>query len=302
MSSTKDQRAAARARLEREMALRAEAARRRRRLQASIGGAVAALLVVAGTVWLVTAVVGDDEKPADQAATPTCTWVEVPADQRTEQIVDVGTPPTDPPEASSQTMTITTNFGVVEVSMDLAKAPCTGVSMAYLAGNKFFDGTKCHRMFDGVLQCGDPSAKGEGYRDTDGMGSPAYRYGTENLPTDQQPPYPAGVIAMANSGSENTTGSQFFIVYKDQNLSPDYTIFGHVTKGLDVVVAATKAGEDQAFANGGGGGHPKNDIILESVTVGEPSSAPAAGLSPAPSASGSASPAAAGSASPSARS
>jgi peptidyl-prolyl cis-trans isomerase B (cyclophilin B) len=270
VTSTKErQRAAARARLEREMANRAEAARRRRRLQLSIAGGVAVLLVAVGTVWLITNALGDDGKKGNtqNAAAQSCTWTTVPADQRTAQTVDVGTPPTNPARIGTKTMTITTNFGAVEVAMDLSKTPCTSASMAYLAGKKFFDGTKCHRMFEGVLQCGDPTAKGKGYRETDGTGGPAYRFGSENLPTDQRPAYPAGVVAMANSGTADSNGSQFFIVYKDVQLDPSYTILGRVTKGLDVVENATKAGDDGAYANSAGGGHPKNDVNLQSVTV-----------------------------------
>jgi peptidyl-prolyl cis-trans isomerase B (cyclophilin B) len=269
VTSTKDrQRAAARARLEREMAERAEAARRRRRLQLSIAGGVAVLLVAVGTVWLITNAMGDDDTDTAQNAGPTsCTWIDVPADQRTKQTFDVGTPPTDPPRTGTRTMAITTNFGVVEVSMDLSKTPCTSASMAHLASKKFYDGTKCHRMFPGVLQCGDPSAKGKGYRETDGTGGPAYRFGSENLPTDQRPAYPAGVVAMANSGSPDSNGSQFFIVYQDVQLDPSYTVLGRVTKGLDAVQKATAAGDDGAYANSAGGGHPKTEVILQSVTV-----------------------------------
>lgn len=284
MSSSKDQRAAARARLEREMALRAEAARRRRKLQASIAGGVAVLLVAVGTVSLVLAL-RDDDKDTKQSATPACTWLDVPAGQANQQTVDVGTPPTDPPRTGTTNMTINTNFGAIEVDIDRAKVPCTAASMEYLANQGFFDGTKCHRMFDGVLQCGDPSARGEGYRETDGTGGPAYRYGSENLPGDKQPPYPTGVVAMANNGQPDSTGSQFFIVYKDQYLPPDYTILGTVTKGLDVVEEATKAGLTP-FTEGGIDGNPKSDIILESVRVGgsaSPSASATATPSPAPS-------------------
>jgi peptidyl-prolyl cis-trans isomerase B (cyclophilin B) len=268
VTSTKDrQRAAARQRLELQMAQRAEAARRRRRLQLSIAGGVAVLLVAVGTVWLVTDVFGGSDSSNNAAAPSKCTWIPVPADQRTKQTVDVGTPPVQPARTGTKTMTITTNFGVVEIAMDLAKTPCTSASMAYLASKKFYDGTKCHRMFEGVLQCGDPSAKGNGYRETDGTGGPAYRFGSENLPTDQRPPYPAGVVAMANSGSADSNGSQFFIVYKDIQLQPDYTVLGKVTKGLDVVEKATAKGDDGAYKNSAGGGHPKQDVILQSVTV-----------------------------------
>jgi peptidyl-prolyl cis-trans isomerase B (cyclophilin B) len=268
VTSTKErQRAAARARLEREMAQRAEYVRRRRRRQLMLASGIAVLLVAAGTVWLITNVVGGDDKGQTNAAAQSCKWIAVPKDQITKQTVDVGTPPTSPPHTGTQTLTITTNFGAVVVTMDLSKTPCTSASMAYLASKKFFDGTKCHREFEGVLQCGDPSAKGKGYRETDGTGGPAYRYGSENLPTDQRPAYPAGVVAMANSGSADSNGSQFFIVYKDVQLQPDYTILGKVAKGLDVVEKATAAGNDGAFESSAGGGHPKKDVILQSVTA-----------------------------------
>ncbi|NHW87730.1 peptidylprolyl isomerase, partial [Escherichia coli] len=80
-----------------------------------------------------------------------------------------------------------------------------------------------------VLQCGDPSATGDGWRDTDGTGGPSYRMAEENLPTDKRPPYPAGVIAMANSGQPSSSGSQFFIVYGDSPLDPNYTVLGTIT-------------------------------------------------------------------------
>lgn len=271
MTSTRErQRAAARARLEREMAQRAETARRRRQLWYSIGGGAAVLLILVGGGWLVFSLTnGDDESAAspDAAAPQACAFAEAEPAQRTPQIVDVGVPPAEPPRTGARTMTITTNFGAVEVAIDLSRTPCTGASMAHLASKKFYDGTKCHRMFEGVLQCGDPSAKGKGWRETDGTGGPSYRFGSENLPTDQRPAYPAGVVAMANSGSPDSNGSQFFIVYRDVQLNPDYTVLGRVTKGLDVVERATAAGHDNAFGQQAGGGHPKSEVILQSVTV-----------------------------------
>jgi peptidyl-prolyl cis-trans isomerase B (cyclophilin B) len=269
VTTTKDrQRAAARARLEREMAQRAEAARRRRRTQLSIAGAVAGLLVVVGTVWLVSDnLSGGKKKTTTSAAGVTCKWTEVAKDQQTATTKDVGLPPTKPTNTGTQVMTVTTNFGAVEVTMDLSKVPCTAQSMSYLASKKFFDGTKCHREFTGVLQCGDPSAKGTGYRETDGTGGPSYRFGNENLPTDQRPAYPAGVVAMANSGSADSNGSQFFFVFKDVQLNPDYTVLGTITKGLDVLEKATASGDDEAYASSSGGGHPKKDINMTSLTV-----------------------------------
>jgi len=250
------------------MAERATAARKRRHVQAGIGAGVALLLVIAGTVWLVGSL-GDDEKSGgQQTAGALCVWKEVPAEQRSPTTKDVGLPPTiDPPNSGNQVMSIDTSFGPVEVTMDLTAVPCTAASFSHLAGKKFWDGTKCHRMFPGMLQCGDPSAKGEGYRETDGTGGPTYQFANENLPTDERPPYPAGVVAMANSGPD-TNGSQFFFIYEDVQLSPDYTVLGKVTKGLDNIKKATAAGHDGAFDPQPGGGHPKSEILIKSLTMG----------------------------------
>lgn len=247
------------------MAERAAAARRRRRIQAAIGSAAALLLVVAGTVWLV-AVSGDDEqKGSAEPAHALCVWNEVP--NRTETTKDVGLPPnTHVPKSGTQIMSIDTNFGLVEVKIDLSETPCAAASFTHLASHKFFDGTKCHRMFPGVLQCGDPSAKGEGYRETDGTGGPGYQFADENLPVDELPPYPEGVVAMANSGP-NTNGSQFFFIYQDVNLSPDYTVLGKIISGLENIKKATEAGHDGAFEPQPGGGHPKNDIEIKTLRM-----------------------------------
>lgn len=273
MTSTRErQRAAARARLEREMAERAAAARKRRQWQVSIGAGVAVLVLAVGVVLLVN-LAGDDDTPtgagADASAGPvSCTWNEVPEDQRSETTKDVGVPTTTtPPNTGTKTMTVDTNFGKINVTLDLAKSPCAAESFSFLASKKFFDGTKCHRMFPGMLQCGDPSAKGKGYRDTDGTGGPAYRYPNEYLPANQRPAYPAGVVALANSGPDSN-GSQFFFIYQDVELQPDYTIIGKVdSASLDIIKKATEAGHDGAFDPSPGGGHPKNEININTLTV-----------------------------------
>jgi peptidyl-prolyl cis-trans isomerase B (cyclophilin B) len=275
VTSTRErQRAAARARLEKEMAERAERARRRRRTQAAVGAGVALLLVVAGTVWLVSSL-GDDKKKTDTAAPSgavQCGWIEAPKDQRTPQTKDVGLPPTQAPNTGTQTMTINTNLGPITAKLDLSKVPCTAASFSYLASKKFFDNSKCHRLVtEGikVLQCGDPSVTGKGWKQTDGTGGPTYRFAEENLPTDKRPPYPDGVIAMANTGSPNSTGSQFFIVYGDTQLDPAYTVLGTVTKGMDLVKQVAAAGSDNAFAAQAGGGHPKKEVVITSLTMSE---------------------------------
>ncbi|GAB3958666.1 hypothetical protein GCM10027614_76620 [Micromonospora vulcania] len=172
-------------------------------------------------------------------------------------------------------MTITTNLGPITAKVDRSLVPCTAGSFSYLAGKDFFDNSKCHRLVtEGikVLQCGDPSATGKGWRDTDGTGGPSYRLPEENLPTDKRPPYPEGVIAMANSGQPGSTGSQFFIVYGDSPLDAAYTVLGTVTGGLDIVKDVAKAGDDGAFAQQAGGGHPKKEVVITDLTMGPPQS------------------------------
>ncbi len=153
--------------------------------------------------------------------------------------------------------TLNTNCGQIVFKAFGKKAPVTVIAMTFLAKNDFFDHSLCHRITTAqifVLQCGDPTASGQG--------GPLFSYRDENLPALNLNNYPAGTIAMANSGP-NTNGSQFFIVYKDTSLPPSYSIWGVVTKGLDVVKRVAAAG----VIGGGTDGTPKQTIALETVTV-----------------------------------
>ncbi|MCA2214707.1 peptidylprolyl isomerase [Jidongwangia harbinensis] len=274
MSSIKDrQRAAARARLEKEMAERSAAARKRRQRQAIIGSALVVIVIAGAAFWIVNTVGADDsDEPANNAGaapagTVACTWN--PEDAAGGgKVVDVGTPGPNAPNTGTATMTMSTTLGDIVATVDRAKAPCTAAAIEYLASKKFWDGTKCHRMVtEGikVLQCGDPSAKGKGYRQTDGTGGPSFRYAEENLPTAATPPYPRGTIAMAKTQAPASTGSQFFIVYGDAQLPPDYTVLGKVTKGMEIVDKVAKAGTDNA--NQPGDGHPKQEIGIKSLLM-----------------------------------
>jgi peptidyl-prolyl cis-trans isomerase B (cyclophilin B) len=273
VSSIKDrQRAAARARLEKEMAERAAAARKRRQRQAVIGSALAVIVIAGVAFWIVTAV-GNDDSPSDSTAagpapgTVNCTWT--PEDASAGgKVVDVGTPPANVPNTGADTLTLDTTLGPITATVDKSKAPCTAAAFEYLSSKKFWDGTKCHRLTtEGikVLQCGDPSAKGKGYRETDGTGGPSFRYAEENLPTSANPAYPEGTIAMAKTQAPGSTGSQFFIVYGDTQLPPDYTVLGTISKGMDIVKDVAKAGTDNA--NGQGDGHPKKELGIKTLTM-----------------------------------
>jgi len=159
----------------------------------------------------------------------------------------------------NKTITFITNCGEIQIAADGVNAPLTVISMDYLANKGYFDKSLCHRITTSgifVLQCGDPSASGSG--------GPAWQVPDENLPTGTGNIYPAGSVAMANSGA-NTNGSQFFIVYDDNSrLGPNYTLWGKVIKGLDIVKAVAALGSDNS--NPAGGGVPNQSIAIEKAT------------------------------------
>ena len=139
--------------------------------------------------------------------------------------------PTVASKKQAKTLTLTTNCGDIVISLLGAKAPITVTSISALANAGYYNKSLCHRLTtEGiyVLQCGDPTASGSG-SPTGWAG-----YIDENLPKATGINYPAGTVAMANSGPK-TNGSQFFLVYKDTTLGANYTIWGKITKGLDLV-------------------------------------------------------------------
>jgi peptidyl-prolyl cis-trans isomerase B (cyclophilin B) len=164
--------------------------------------------------------------------------------------------------------TIDTNTGNIGLQLDNGMSPCTVNNFVSLAQQGFFDDTPCHRLTTsstlGVLQCGDPTG--------DGTGGPGYRFPNE-YPTTQyrladpalQAPvvYPRGTLAMANAGP-GTNGSQFFLVYKDSQLPPTYTVFGSVDETGLAVVDKIAAGGVQ---NGGEDGKPASPVTVESIRL-----------------------------------
>jgi peptidyl-prolyl cis-trans isomerase B (cyclophilin B) len=152
---------------------------------------------------------------------------------------------------------IVTNCGTIMVSLNGQAAPHTVNSFAFLAGKGYFNDTPCHRLTTSgifVLQCGDPTGTGSG--------GPGYTIPDENLANAT---YPAGELAMANTGQPHTGGSQFFFVYKNTALPPQYTPFGTVTSGLSVLTSIAKAGT--TASNGPGDGAPNQPVVIESFTV-----------------------------------
>ncbi|GAA1009488.1 peptidyl-prolyl cis-trans isomerase [Acrocarpospora pleiomorpha] len=271
MVSGKDrQKQLAREHYERQQTARIQRERAAKRT-AAIGTTVGVVVVIGGIVAAAMLLTGEGDDAT--TATPTDTAVPSasapagpkaydPASGTCEYLADgqaakdVGQPPAKV-AAQPATMTIKTNLGVIEATLDGAKAPCTVGSFQFLAEKKYFNDTKCHRLTtEGikVLQCGDPTASGSG--------GPGYRFTDENL---EGASYKRGVLAMANSGA-GTNGSQFFIVYGDETdaaLQDAYTPFGTITKGLDLVDKVAKDGVE----GGGGDGPPKTAVEIKDVTI-----------------------------------
>ncbi|OGZ94023.1 MAG: peptidylprolyl isomerase [Candidatus Sungbacteria bacterium RIFCSPLOWO2_02_FULL_47_9] len=154
-------------------------------------------------------------------------------------------------------VTIKTNMGKIQFETFDADAPKTVQNFLTLAGKKFYDGTIFHRVVKGfVIQGGDPTGTG--------TGGPGYKFEDELNPnTDSHKTgYQKGVVAMANAGP-NTNGSQFFIMLENNPQLPrNYSIFGKVVSGQDVVDAI---GQVQV----GAGDKPMKPVMMTSVTAEE---------------------------------
>lgn len=177
-----------------------------------------------------------------------------------------GTPakPVDPPSATdvpaTGTTTVTIDFGdaKVEATLDRAAAPCTVHSFESLAAQGYYNGSSCHRLSTKgifILQCGDPTGTGRG--------GPGYAYNDELEKTST---YPAGTLAMANAGP-NTNGSQFFFVYDDTPLPPNYTVFGYLDAANNQVISDRAfQGHDASYPDGTG--KPNLPTSITSVVSG----------------------------------
>lgn len=148
--------------------------------------------------------------------------------------------------------TMMVNKAKLEIELYGDKAPQATANFIALSKKGFFKDVPCHRLTTQglfVLQCGDPTGTG--------TGGPGYSFGPiENAPIATAAGtaiYETGVLAMANSGSPYSNGSQFFIVYGETKLLPDYTVFGRVTGGLDGLKPIIDAGVEPGSANPGDG-------------------------------------------------
>ncbi|MEO6881629.1 MAG: peptidylprolyl isomerase [Mycobacteriaceae bacterium] len=300
MPTNEQRRETAKRRLERQLERRAERARRRRQLTV-LFSAVGVVVLVGAVALVVVLTRGDNSSTTTAAGSSSATKSTTGAAPATAAPVPVPTarakplaatvsctykPTPDQPASKKNTVptgtdistqgtvavTMTTSAGTIPLTLDRAKAPCTVHSLVNLVQQNYFNNTPCHRLTtEGikVLQCGDPTGKGSG--------GPGYSFANE-FPTDQldaKDPaarkaaiYPRGTIAMANAGPD-TNGSQFFLVYGDSPLPPQYTVFGTISEpGLKVLDAIAAKGIKKGSGQGQpGDGAPATPVTITTMTV-----------------------------------
>jgi peptidyl-prolyl cis-trans isomerase B (cyclophilin B) len=199
----------------------------------------------------------DSKKPAISSTAKKGEKIRCKVTNTVAQSPDRVSPPNAILKRFPKTITLQTNCGNIVIQTFARQAPVTVTVMTTLARRGFFDDTLCHRLTtEGifVLQCGDPTATGSG--------GPEFRYRDENLPAAGENNYPEGTVAMANSGP-NTNGSQFFLVYKNTTLGPNYTIWGRIISGLEIVKYIAEGG----VKNGGVDGAPLRTVSINKATT-----------------------------------
>ncbi|MFE1881412.1 peptidylprolyl isomerase [Streptomyces diastatochromogenes] len=250
---------------------RRTSARRKARMRNSVIASVLGVVVIGSVALYTTGVLkNDDDKKTNASAdvTPSATPsskapdpCEKPAAGAIKKETWKKEPAMSIDTSAKYTMKLATTCGDIGIALKTSAAPHTVNSFDFLAGKGFFDHTKCHRLTTNgiyVLQCGDPTGLGSG--------GPGYTIPDENLKDASLKgnKYPAGTVAMANTGQKHTGGSQFFLVYKDSPLPPSYTPFGTIdAAGMKVLNKIAAAGEN----TGAGDGAPNATVVINKATV-----------------------------------
>ncbi len=290
MPTNEQRRAAAKRKLERQLERREQRAKRARLI--TIIASVTGVLVVVGAVVATVIITNKDSANTASASTTTsldpgapqpaadgklppfaapaglgqdCQYPAAGEASRKVNPPRTGKIPMDEAEIS---VSMATDQGNIGLMLNNAQAPCTANSFASLAGQGYFNDTPCHRLTTSdslsVLQCGDPTGQG--------TGGPGYEFANE-YPTNQYQPdnpalqqpvlYPRGTLAMANAGP-GTNGSQFFLVYKDSQLPPNYTVFGTIDEtGLATLDKIAGAGVE----GGGQDGPPATKVQVKTIQL-----------------------------------
>nr|WP_202436623.1 peptidylprolyl isomerase [Streptomyces sp. SID5910] len=264
----------------RQQQRRTSARRKARMRNAAIASVLGVILIGSVALYTTGVVLGDDDKTnASAEATPSASAsskapdpCDKPAAGKAKTQTWKKEPALTVDKSAKYTMKLSTTCGDIDVALKASAAPHTVNSFNFLAGKGYFDHTKCHRLTDQgiyVLQCGDPQGTG--------MGGPGYTIPDENLKDKSLTGnvYPAGTVAMANQYNaqtgegRNTGGSQFFLVYQDSQLPPDYTPFGTMSEaGMKVLKKIADAGA-QAMDPTTGSTAPNATVVINKATVTE---------------------------------
>lgn len=266
MAGQKRAKEVARAKYERQQAKR-DAQRRARRRNSWIAGGVVALIVVLGVAFALWPESTDTPEPTASASKPPAP-VSAPAGVSCTQATPASASgqypaPTAMKLQPGSAMTLDTNCGTVVFGLDVKAAPKSTNALAFLASKGWYNNGNCHRLtVEGiyVVQCGAGQPSGQG--------DPGFTVPDENLPpagAGGSGQYPSGTVAMANRGP-GTSSSQFFIVYKDTQLPPNYSIVGQVTSGMNVIEYVASQGVADSSSNPGDG-PPAQPLVIKTATV-----------------------------------
>jgi cyclophilin family peptidyl-prolyl cis-trans isomerase len=208
--------------------------------------------VITETKFVDTKKLGDTKAPATSPAT-------TQAGSTTTNATSTMNPATTAPQTITGAV-IRTNLGDIEVTFATDHAKDTIINFVSLAATHFYEGIRFHRVINGfMIQAGDPLSKDVTKKDAWGTGGPGYTIKDELTGKET---YPEGTLTMARTAAPNSGGSQFFIVTGPQalGLPPDYTVFGKVTKGLDIAKKIQAVPRD---AND----RPLDDVIIKTVEL-----------------------------------
>ncbi|MFE0812522.1 peptidylprolyl isomerase [Streptomyces sp. NPDC058794] len=273
VSQEQRRRQLAREKFLRQQQRRTSARRRARMRNAAIASVLGVILIGSVALYTTGVVLKDDDSKTNASAevTPSASASSKapdPCDKPAEGKVKTQTWEKEPAmtidESAKYTMKLETTCGDIDIALKAKAAPHTVNSFNFLAGKGFFDHTKCHRLTtEGiyVLQCGDPTAQGNG--------GPGYNIPDENLKDKslKDNMYPAGTVAMANTGQPDSGGSQFFLVYQNSQLPPSYTPFGTISdEGMTVLKKIASAGSQPADPTTGNTA-PNATVVIDKATV-----------------------------------
>lgn len=209
------------------------------------------LTLISSFLVLTTPVSAEEKEKEDRVK---CRAVKVVA-QANKKV----SPPTALLKRAPRLITISTNCGVIAIRTYFRDAPLTLTALTTLINSGYYTRTQCHRLSTkGInwIQCGDPTGTG--------LGDPGFSYKDENLPNQEEHNYPRGTVAMSNQGRPDSNGGQFFLFYEHTTLrSPNYTIWGEIISGMEILEFIAKGGVKGGYVEG----MPIRNLVIERITA-----------------------------------